>query len=177
MSTIPPPQGDGHPYRDPARPVDERVADLLARMTLEEKAGLMFHTIAAMEDEEYAPAAPGAPSISADLADMIQRGSLNHFNLVDTAEPYEMARWHNAVQEMAAGTRLGIPVTLSTDPRHSFSDHVGASLHAGPFSAWPEALGLAAVRDPELVLEFADIVRREYLAVGFRVALHPQIDL
>ncbi|MER5758952.1 glycoside hydrolase family 3 N-terminal domain-containing protein [Streptomyces sp. NPDC002082] len=177
MSTIPPPQGAGHPYRDPARSVDERVADLLARMTLEEKAGLMFHTITALEDEEYAPGEPGAPLISADLADMVQRASMSHFNVVDTAEPYEMARWHNAVQEMAAGTRLGIPVTFSTDPRHSFSDTVGASLHAGPFSAWPEAIGLAATRDPELVFEFADIMRREYLSVGFRVALHPQIDL
>ncbi|MCX5584536.1 glycoside hydrolase family 3 protein [Streptomyces erythrochromogenes] len=45
------------------------------------------------------------------------------------------------------------------------------------FSAWPEALGLAAIGDPELVHRFADTVRREYLAVGFRVALHPQIDL
>ena len=31
------------PYEDPSRPVEERVADLLTRMTLEEKAGLMFH--------------------------------------------------------------------------------------------------------------------------------------
>ena len=32
------------PYEDPRRPIDERVEDLLAQMTLEEKAGLMFHT-------------------------------------------------------------------------------------------------------------------------------------
>jgi beta-glucosidase len=48
---------------------------------------------------------------------------------------------------------------------------------AGPFSEWPEPLGLAALRDVGAVSEFADIVRREYLAVGFRVALHPQLDL
>ena len=48
---------------------------------------------------------------------------------------------------------------------------------AGPFSEWPEPLGLAALRDVEAVSEFADIVRQEYLAVGFRVALHPQLDL
>ena len=33
------------PYQDPRRPIEERVADLLARMTLPEKAGLMFHTM------------------------------------------------------------------------------------------------------------------------------------
>ena len=48
---------------------------------------------------------------------------------------------------------------------------------AGPFSEWPEPLGLAALRDVEAVREFADIARQEYLAVGFRVALHPQLDL
>jgi beta-glucosidase len=72
---------------------------------------------------------------------------------------------------------LGIPVTLSTDPRHAFSSNPGTAARAGAFSQWPESLGLAALRDPELVEQFADIARQEYLAGGFRVALHPQIDL
>jgi beta-glucosidase len=48
---------------------------------------------------------------------------------------------------------------------------------AGSFSLWPEAIGLAATGDPELVREFGDIARQEYLAVGIRVALHPMADL
>ena len=48
---------------------------------------------------------------------------------------------------------------------------------AGPFSQWPEPLGLAAIGDAELVERFGDIARQEYTAVGLRVALHPQIDL
>ena len=48
---------------------------------------------------------------------------------------------------------------------------------AGSFSQFPEPTGLAATRDPELVQQFADIARQEYLAVGIRLALHPMADL
>ncbi|MFJ2767928.1 glycoside hydrolase family 3 protein [Streptomyces sp. NPDC087300] len=109
--------------------------------------------------------------------ELIEGKHLSHFNLLGQYGVREMATWVNRVQEMAAATRLGIPVTLSTDPRHSFTDNIGASFNSGAFSAWPEPLGLAAIGDAGLVEEFGDTVRREYLAVGFRVALHPQIDL
>ncbi|MFN8156286.1 MAG: glycoside hydrolase family 3 N-terminal domain-containing protein [Candidatus Nanopelagicales bacterium] len=71
----------------------------------------------------------------------------------------------------------GIPFTVSSDPRHSFTDNPGTGFLAGPFSQWPEPLGFAATRDEDLVRRWADTIRREYLAVGIRVALHPQIDL
>ncbi|MER6344056.1 glycoside hydrolase family 3 protein [Streptomyces sp. NPDC001595] len=150
-------------YRDPHRPADERVEDLLARMTLEEKAGQLFHTMA-------------TPAPDATL-DLVTGRHLSHFNLLGQGTPRALAEWSNRLQEAAAGTRLGIPVTLSTDPRHAFTDNPGASFLSGAFSAWPEPLGLAAIGDAALVERFADTVRQEYLAVGFRVALHPQIDL
>jgi beta-glucosidase len=163
------------PYRDPQRPVEERVADLLARMTLEEKAGQLFHSMLAMNpDGTLADAGAFQARSTAGLVDGLH---LSHFNLVGQYGVRETAEWVNRLQELAAATRLGIPVTLSTDPRHAFTDNPGASFGSGAFSAWPEPLGLAAIGDPELVERFGDTVRREYLAVGFRVALHPQIDL
>lgn len=130
-------------------------------MTLEEKAGLMFQTMV----------------FFGDPVDMIDERSMNHFNVLGSGSPREMAEWHNRLQERAAATRLGIPVTLSTDPRNSFSSNPGAAIMAGPFSQWPESTGLAAIGDEALVEAFADVARQEYLAVGIRVALHPQIDL
>ncbi|MEU8764490.1 glycoside hydrolase family 3 N-terminal domain-containing protein [Streptomyces sp. NPDC048659] len=166
-----------HPYQDPTRPVDERVEDLLSRMTLEEKAGQLFHSMLMMNPDGSPVTETDGSMLPFTTPELIEGRGLTHFNLLGSHGAREMARWHNEVQEMAAATRLGIPVSLSTDPRHAFTDNIGASFNSGAFSAWPEALGLAAIRDPELVFRFADTVRREYLSVGFRTALHPQIDL
>jgi len=164
-------------YRDASLPVEERVENLLGQMTLEEKAGLFFQTmISISQDGGLAPADPmfGLPSNE----EYVIGAGMTHFNVLGSAPTAElMAQWHNALQELAATTRLGIPVTISTDPRHSFSDNPLAGMMAGPFSSWPESIGLAATRDEELVERFGDIARQEYTAVGIRVALHPQIDL
>ncbi len=71
----------------------------------------------------------------------------------------EAARWNNSLQRLAAQTPHGIPVTISTDPRHAFVDNVGASFTAGPFSQWPDTLGMAALRDSATVREIAEIAR------------------
>ncbi|MBG0829389.1 glycoside hydrolase family 3 C-terminal domain-containing protein [Planomonospora sp. ID67723] len=165
------------PYQDPALPVEERVTDLLERMTLQEKAGLMFHTMLAMNTDGSPVEDPAAQPGGVPTTEMVQGRLMSHFNLLGGAGPRQMAQWHNRLQEMAAETRLGIPVTVSTDPRHAFTDNPGTAMLAGAFSRWPETTGLAAIGDAGLVRRYADVVRREYLAVGIRVALHPQIDL
>ena len=169
---MPPPDA---PYRDPARSVDERVVDLLARMSIEEKAGQLFHTIVAIgAGGSIADQGVGGPGVR----ELVGERHLTHLNvLAAPSSAGEMARWHNRLQELASSTRLGIPVTVSSDPRHGFTDNPGAGLLAGPFSQWPETLGLAATRDADLVERFADIARQEYLAVGIRTALHSQVDL
>jgi beta-glucosidase len=71
---------------------------------------------------------------------------------------------------------LGIPITIASDPRNHFSSTIFA-MTANTFSQWCEPLGLGAIGSDSITHEFADISRREYLAVGIREALHPQIDL
>lgn len=163
-------------YEDNRRPIEERVEDLLSQMMLEEKAGMMFHTMIGMNKdgsltEEVGPFSP------AQTSDLIAMRLLNHFNVYEVADPRQMAEWYNALQELAERTRLGIPVTISSDPRHAFSSNPAASMMAGKFSQWPEPLGLAATRDPALVEEFGDVARQEYVAVGIHTALHPMADL
>ena len=144
------------PYEDPRRPVDERVDDLRARLTLEEKAGLMYHApigIGAAGEllEEPAPFSP------VPTPELVRERLINHFNIYWSPGPRESATWHNRLQRLAEGTRLGIPVTISSDPRHGFSDNPATSMSSGAFSAWPEPIGLAAAGDEDLVRTFSDI--------------------
>ncbi|KAL4922384.1 beta-glucosidase C [Aspergillus aurantiobrunneus] len=166
------PTRDVHPiYKDASYSVDDRVNDLLNRMTIEEKAGQLFHqrlSEGPLDDESQG---------NSTNTQILQK-HITHFNLAsDITNATATAEFVNRVQKRALQTRLGIPITISTDPRHSFTENVGTGFQAGVFSQWPESLGLAALRDPQLVREFAEIAREEYLAVGIRAALHPQVDL
>lgn len=165
------------PYENPGLPVAERVEDLLGRLSLEEKAGLMFHTmVSAAESGKLGDETPRAGR--AGLREVVAGKFVNHLNFHFVPEPKLASRWVNELQRLAlSSSPHGIPVTLSTDPRHSFIENWGASFTAEYFSAWPEPLGLAAVRDEQLVREFAAIARAEYTAIGIRAALHPTIDL
>ncbi len=164
------------PYEDPARPVEERVEDLLAQMTLEEKAGLMFHPPILMNDDGTL-IADATDFFRGNTEELVVGRHLNHFNIYYAPEPRLHAEWHNRLQRLAESTRLGIPVTISSDPRHSFAENLGASWSAGEFSHWPEPIGFGALGDAEAMREFGDIARREYRAVGIHVALHPMADL
>lgn len=164
-------------YRDESLPIAERIEILLGQMTLDEKAGLFFQTMIATGDD--GSLSDGDPAFGLPSTEEYVSGRLlNHFNVLQAPPTPELiAEWHNRLQELAAATRLGIPVTVSTDPRHSYTDNPLAGMLAGSFSVWPETMGLAAIGDEALVERFGDIARQEYTAVGIRVALHPQIDL
>ncbi|MFQ6171868.1 glycoside hydrolase family 3 N-terminal domain-containing protein [Oryzobacter sp. R7] len=164
------------PYEDPRLSPEERTEDLLGRLSLAEKAGLMFQTVIEAGGDGTLLEAPGAISKSPTSTVVLDK-HLTHFNVHALEDARMAARWHNALQALAERTPHGIPVTVSTDPRHAFIENAGVSFSAKAFSQWPEPLGLAALRDVDAVREFADIARREYCAVGIRAALHPTLDL
>ncbi|KAF2996200.1 hypothetical protein E8E13_001320 [Curvularia kusanoi] len=159
------------PYRNASLTIDERLDDLISRMNLQEKAGQLFQSSLNLP-------ANGSTTLSNTTIIAVERNFQSHFNLAGAVDsPRKAAEWYNNLQQAALNTRLGIPVSMSSDPRHSYSDAVGSQIAATAFSQWPGTLGLAALRDVELVRKFANIARQEYLAIGLRGSLHPQVDL
>ena len=176
--TFPATQNCSYVYRDSSKSVEERVSDLISRMSLEEKAGQLFHNMLVPGTD--GSLSPEIPQFGIeDTEHLITKKLMTHFNLLGPiTDATVVAKWHNALQACALSqTRLGIPITMSSDPRHHFTDNTGTASRAIALSLWPEPLGFAALRDTGLVERFANIARQEYLALGLRVSLHPQIDL
>ena len=166
-------------YEDPKQPVDKRVQDLLKQMTIEEKAGMMFYSPVRVNKDgtiEEQPAKDFLSSISPVGIKEIDLRHITHFNLFAAPAPDTLAMWYNRMQQYAEKTRLGIPLTIASDPRNQGGAGIFA-MSAKTFSMWPDPLGLAAIGDEKETEKFADISRQEYLAVGIRQGLHPQVDL
>jgi len=167
-------------YEDTDQSIEIRIADLLGQMNLEEKAGMMFiNGVGVSEDgkpdSKIELKGPGARMPS--VVENMNSRKMTHFNIWEIpGDPNIFAKWYNNTQQLTEKTRLGIPITIASDPRHHFSNNI-FSMSANGFSQFCETLGFAAIGDEKLVQEFADIVRQEYTAIGIREALHPQIDL
>lgn len=151
-------------YEDWRKPVEERVADLVERMTLEEKAGLMLiDTVNASCD----PATGEFGTVPPTAVDFIGTQQMHRFifrNVVDSGErgacqvggggfatnvrvtPAEAATFMNQMQELSEGTRLGIPVLYKSNARNHIDAQARAGINeaAGAFSAFPKEAGVAA---------------------------------
>ena len=176
------------PYEDWRLPAGERAADLASRLSIDEIAGLMLYSSHQSVPAEFWSGQYGGKPFEEsdaqahDLTDN-QKKFLSEDNLravlVTTVEsPAAAARWSNNMQKLVESISHGVPVNISTDPRHETSATAEYNYGSGgDISHWPTSLGLAATFDPELVEEFGRIASEEYRALGIATALSPQIDL
>ena len=152
----------------------ERARSLVQRMTPREMAGFLFHPIAMIGAEHDI----NAPSpLGASLRELIVDRGIRHFCVGGLPSPAETAKLLAQLQDLATSHGSGLPITFSSDPRHSFLRNDAGAHRASGVSQWPEPIGLGAIGDPDLVRDFARIVRDDYRAMGIRMALHPQVDL
>jgi beta-glucosidase len=159
--------GDLTPYEDWRLPATDRAADLVGRLDLAQKAGLLVH--ASLTGQGTYDRAAFTPLLAErHITTFISRLGVDAVTL---------ATEHNALQEAAEAQPFGIPLLISTDPRSGFTVTEGQTVSNGDFTPFPDAIGLGATGDPALTLEMAEIIRQEYAAVGIREALSPQADL
>ncbi len=170
--------GSLDPYEDHRVATTDRVEDLLSQMTLEEKVGQMFHPPVLIEPDPLFRVFLEAMNAGTSIEELISRKSLTHFNFYGGASPENIAKRLNELQQIAERTRLGIPLSISSDPVHEVPRGGGiASFTLGGVSKWPSQLGFAAGRDASMLEAFGKIAAAEYRAMGFTTALHPMSDM
>lgn len=179
------------PYEDWRRSPEERACDLASRLSVEDIAGLMLFSphqmvpftsggnfVGHYQGREFLPGETDPAALTDEQTEFIVKDHLrnvllNHF---DRAE--DVVRWNNHLQALAEEQKWGIPICISSDPRHAAGGKSAEFSESGQdVSRWPEGLGLAATFSPELMKSFAQVVAKEYRALGISVALGPQIDL
>lgn len=136
------------PYRNPELPVEQRVADLLGRMTLDEKLGQMV-----MGGRDWVTPAQVA---ELKLGSMLSGGDSPP---PDPNTPDGWAAMLQGYQAAALGTRLGIPLLYGIDAVHGFGALPGATV-------FPHQVALAAAGDEDLMHRIGAATARELAAVG-----------
>jgi beta-glucosidase len=162
-------------YKDRRAPVSERVDDLLARMTLEEKIAqitTVWTTKLEMFDRNLRFDAAKASALHPHGIGQFGRPSDGragspHQHGLGIAQTVDLV---NAVQRHALEkTRLGIPVLFHEEGLHGYQ--------AKEATSYPQAIALASSWDPALVRQVYNIVAREIRARGVHLVLAPVVDV
>ncbi|PZU61235.1 MAG: beta-glucosidase [Sphingobium sp.] len=169
-------------YKDASAPVDLRVRDLLARMTLEEKVGQIIALWATkadiMDDLTFSPAKASAAypqGFGQITRPSDRRGAPNGSQQAGGVgarwrTPADTVAFITAVQKWAVNdTRLGIPVLFHEESLHGYM--------ATDATMFPMAIGLAGAFDRELMEDVQSVIAREVRARGVHLALSPVVDI
>jgi len=161
--------GTLEPYEDWRLPMEERVADLVKRLSIEEIAGLMLYSSHQMLSMD---------TLSEAQKSFLTNDNIRHVLVAMMDSTATAAKWNNNAQAFVEKLGHGIPINTSSDPRHAIAASAEFDMGAGgEISKWPEHIGLAATFDPALMEEFGRVASREYRAMGIATALSPQIDI
>ncbi len=116
---------------------------------------------------------------SGGTSQMVKDFHNRHFILRSNESVNVTAEWANKLQELCESEPLGIPAIIASNPRNHITTNasLGTSVGTTVFTAWPGELGLSAMRDLDLVREFADDSRQEWAAVGLRKGYMYMADL
>ena len=167
-----------YPFQDASLPIDQRVEDLLSRMTLEEKAGQLM----CLMGWNYYQIDGRKVTVSNQFRHQVDSMHVGMFWAVFRADPWTQktiangldpalaAEAANAMQRYAIEhTRLGIPIFLAEEAPHGHMA-IGATV-------FPTGLGMAATWDPELMQQAGSVIGKEIRLQGGHISYGPVLDL
>ena len=161
------------PYRDPKLPIEQRIADLLSRMTLEEKVAQMgsaWENPAFRNVQKTFFVDENGTFLPGEAAIVLKDGIGQISRPGEGRNARAMAEYTNTVQKWVRdNTRLGIPVLFHVECLHGFV--------APGATSYPQAIALASTWDPALVHDVFTAVAAEARAAGAQQCLAPVLDL
>lgn len=179
-------------YEDWRCSPEERAADLAEQLSIEEIAGLMLFSKhqTVPQYREYEPTKytySGKPwhesgadtsAIADNQLKFLGEDHVRHVLMDKAASPSAAVKWQNNIQAFVEGLGHGIPVNISSDPRHeTLATDEFNSGSGGKISLWPTPVGLAATFDPTVANEFGRIASAEFRALGIVTNLAPQAEI
>jgi len=170
------PSGVGQPiYKDPQQPVERRVRDLLARMTLDEKVAqtqcLWFAARRFMDANGQFVADSAVRYMPVGIGQIARpKEPLGGVGTFPSRSTEETVRYCNDVQRfLRENTRLGIPAIMHEESLHGYV--------ARDATAFPQAIGLASTWNRSLVERAFDVAAREARSCGNHLVLAPVVDV
>ncbi len=154
-----------YPYQNPSLPVEERVADLLSRMTLAEKITQLgsIWVFEVLEDMKFSEA-KAQKLFSQGLGQVTRIGGAS------SLDPTAGAELANTIQTyLVENTRLGIPAMVHEECCSGYM--------ARNATCFPQIIGVASTWEPELVEAIAAVVKTQMRAAGAHQGLSPVIDV
>ncbi len=164
-------------YKDASAPIERRVEDLLARMTLEEKVAQLqtiwsekkeiFDAKSELDPAKLTARYPNGIGQIARPSDRVGEGSPRQVPGRDVAATIRLV---NDLQRHAmTKTRLGIPILFHEEGLHGYAA-IGAT-------SFPQSIAMASTWDPDLIRETNVVIGREIRARGVTLALTPVVDV
>ena len=153
-------------YRNFEASIDDRIDDLLSRMTLEEKV----MQLNAASIRKSAAVEEGVEPIEKSIEEQIKNGIGFIENTFDQRRPEQSVAMVNSLQKfLKENTRLGIPAIIGTECLHGHAGHNS--------TVFPTPLAMACSWNPELLNEVFDVIGREARARGGHEAHTPVLDI
>jgi len=159
------------PYKDPSLPINDRVTDLINRMTLEEKVrqlDMYFGCEAFLETNQYVHRTHAVTNATFDVS--MAETNLGHLGIGSIHDLYPRPELYNAAQAwIIQNNRLGIPALFLEEGLHGYMD--------SDETVFPHSIGLATTWNPDLARRTGAAIAAQARACGVGMILGPVLDV